>query len=349
MSFDARCPYCRLKVKKVPDVRLGSNMQCVRCHNTFMIEPIEGTAAPSGGIAAKHSMTIASLVKEISPSAPAPAPGEGGTAPTLERRPANYPGLASFVLACFAVFAGTLLHSSMIIVLAGLLALLLGISGLLFPLPKQSRPILPAAGIAVSVPAMVVAAFLPRWAGLEPLISSAQVDDRYREAVIALSGKGAARRAAKGETNWADAREDALLHGDVRLRVRSAVVAPPQFEPVPGQTPPREPYLVIGLRITNAGISRQVPYSSWGWTPERPVLRDNHGKTIAEKSFPPDWIVKGRATKATIPPGKWLDDVLVFEPPSGSIDYLRLELPGAAVGTEGQLRMQIPKEMIRFR
>jgi hypothetical protein len=349
MPFDARCPYCRLKVKKVPDKHLGNSMDCVRCRNSFMLEPMEGSAAPPGA-AQKPPPTVASLVKEIPQDAPAPV--TDGPHPLVQRPPANNLGLVSFVLACFGVFGGTVMHAGLVAFVLCVLALLLGIAGLVHPVPKHSRPFLPAAGVAVSLPAVLIAAFVPRWAGMNPLWNTSRSADRDREAVIALTAKGTQRRTAKGETTWADASRDALLHGDVRLRVRSAVVGPVEFDPVAGQKPPAESCLVIGLRITNAGLGRKLPYKSWGRTSpdqDKPVLRDNNGKTIAEKSFPPGWNVKGQATTATVPPGKWIDDVLIFEAPDPGLDYLRLELPGGAAGTEGRLRMQIPKEMIRFR
>jgi hypothetical protein len=355
MPFDARCPYCRLKVKKVPDQRLGGSMECVRCHNTFVLEPMEGSqpqpAATSTGVApGKPPLTVAALVKEIPKDQPAPA--GAAAVPPSERRPPNYPGLASFVLACFAVCAGTALQTGMITFALGILALLLGIAGLVFPIPKKSRPVLPAAGLAVSLPAVLVAVFLPRWAGLSPIWERSRPSDRQGEAVIALSGRGGARRAAKGETVWVDASNDALLHGDVRLRVRSAVVGPAEFESAAGQKPPQEPCLVIALRITNAGIDRKLPYTRWGGTPgtrEGPQLRDNNGKVYPEKTFSPGWTVKGTTAQATLSAGKWIDDVLVFEAPPATIEHLRLELPGAAVGAEGRLHVEIPKKMIVFR
>jgi hypothetical protein len=354
MPFDARCPYCRLKVKKVPDQRLGGSMECVRCHKSFMLEPMEGSPpqaeTDSTGVAsAIPPLTVKSLVKEIPEEQPVPS--EQAAASVPERRPANYPGLASFVLACFAVCAGAVLHVGTVTFGLGIAALLLGIAGLVYPMPKRSRPILPAAGIAVSLSAILVAVFLPRWAGLSPVWNRSRPLEIDREAVIALTGRGGARPTAKGETTWVDASKDALLHRDVRLRVRSAVVGPADFEPLVGQKPPQERCLMIGLRITNAGIMRKIPYRNWGTAPvsqDRPLLRDNQGKEYAEKTFPPGWIVKGRATSAILAPGKGIDDVLVFEAPPPTVDYLRLELPGAAAGVDGQLHLEIPRQMIVF-
>jgi len=78
-------------------------------------------------------------------------------------------------------------------------------------------------------------------------------------------------------------------------------------------------------------------------------MRDDNGKSYALKSFPSGWIVKGSANDAAIPPGKSLDDVLVFEPPPATIRYLRLELPASAAGVNGKLQMELPRAVIFFR
>ncbi len=57
----------------------------------------------------------------------------------------------------------------------------------------------------------------------------------------------------------------------------------------------------------------------------------------------------GQFAKATIPPSKWVDDVLVFEGVPDRVEFLRLELPGEAVGAKGSFRLQIPAGMIATR
>jgi hypothetical protein len=84
-------------------------------------------------------------------------------------------------------------------------------------------------------------------------------------------------------------------------------------------------------------------------TEDGPVLRDGKGKSYRVKTFPLGWVVKGRAKAASIPPGKFLDDVLFFEAISQTVDSLSLELPGAPVGVEDKLKLEIPKHMIAFR
>ncbi len=386
MAFVALCSFCRLILRGVPDDRLGSSVECPRCRNSFTLAPVANPeavmarvrrvlphppppAAPATAVeepvspprTAVAEATAAKSVpadEQLQDDPPVLAPPVAEEVPEATPHPVpvpgfpNYPGLASFLLGCSAFLAGGVLHAGLATLALGLVGLLLGIIGLIFSSLTRTRRALPAAGLAVSLPALLLPVLVPSWLGLNPLSDPPRPTNRAGEAVISLSNRGGLRRATEGETLWADASRDALHHGDVRLRVSSARVGPADFMPVPGQEPPLDRCLLIGLRLTNAGVTRKMSYAGWdGGDPAQgqPVLRDNQGKTYAAKTFGPGWVVKGRARDATIPPGKFLDDVLAFEAPPGTIDYLRLELPAAAVGAEGKLQMEIPKHMIAFR
>jgi hypothetical protein len=269
--------------------------------------------------------------------------------PSPPSLPPDYPSLASFVLGCFAFLAAAILHAGLLTVTLGLAGLALGAFGLFVSSAKRDRRLLPASGLAVSLVAVLVAVLVPGWLSLRPLWDEPTPQVRGGPAALSLSGNDVFRRPAEGEVLRVDASRDALHYGDVRLRVRSAVVGFADFEPIPGKVPPREWCLVIGLRITNAGIARRLRYNGWGGAGEEPVLRDGQGKTYREKVFPPGWVVKGRAKAASIPPGKFLDAVVAFEAPRATVDALSLELPGAPVGVAGKLQVEIPKHMIAFR
>src|SRR5258708_5535656 len=79
----------------------------------------------------------------------------------------------------------------------------------------------------------------------------------------------------------------------------------------------------------------------------------------APEAFPPGgssggqawarpWRRRGRAVKAAeIPPAKWVDAFLVFEASASPTSYLRLELPGTAVGSMDNLQFRIPRAMVQ--
>jgi hypothetical protein len=121
-----------------------------------------------------------------------------------------------------------------------------------------------------------------------------------------------------------------------------------------GQTIPSDDrWLVIRVQIANTGASRRIDYQSWADGSKEPaahaaVLRDQAERLLRQRSFVPAGVV-GQVASGYVFPGKALDDVLVFEPPPGRFDYLRLELPLAALGDEGHVRLQLPRTMIKFR
>ena len=167
---------------------------------------------------------------------------------------------------------------------------------------------------------------------------------------------------ASDETEWVDAGTNAAQQDDVRVRVTSVVIGPVDFKEPPGAAgksqaslkaaqKKREKYLIIKLRISNAGAGRLIEYASWSHPSTkleagRVSLRDSAGKEHPLKVFPPEKEVLGQISKSSIPPTKWVDDVLVFEPPSGRVEFLRLELPGESVGNKSNFHLQIPGRMI---
>jgi len=391
MAFIAECTFCHVMLRGVPDNRVGSITECPRCHSSFTLAPmISPPAAALAGPSKVQATKTQTVTSAIAVNEPPPTPPAGlveaaparPTSPVLQleetvpiparpqnreavgerpvravprraalRRLPNYPGLASFLLGSFAFLAAAVLHLGLLTLALGFIGLLLGLLGLVFSSIIHSRRALSLAGLAVCLPALVLPILLPDWLGLAPLWGPRKPPDHGANAAIALSG-GSLRRAPDGEPAWVDASRDALLHGDVRLRVSSARAGAADFEPVLGRETPVERCLTIGLRLTNAGVLSKLPYSGWSGRPQtedQPVLRDNQGKTYPEKTFQPVWVVRGRAKAGSIPSGKFLDEVLVFEAPPATIKYLRLELPASVVGGQGQLQMEIPRHMVFFR
>jgi hypothetical protein len=368
MAFVARCSFCHLILREVPEHHLGTSVECPRCANSFTLAPATDAVAVASrstqaeppadderpSLPPKTALTELPRTETTRPVSRAEAETSLLGEPETEEPPAaaprftNYPGLASFLLGCFAFLVGAVLRAGLATLVLGLLGLLLGVLGLFFAWLIPTRRILPVAGVAVSLPALLLPLIWPGLLGFLPLGGPVRPTNREGDAAMSLSGVGGLRHATEGETLWVDASHDALHHGDVRLRITSAVVGPVHFEPVQGKPPPGDRCLVIGLRITNAGIMRKLTYKGWAGG-EPPMLRDDKGKSYALKAFGAGWVVKGSAPSATIPPGKSHDDVIVFEPPPSGVAYLRLELPAAAVGAEGRLRMEIPRQMIAYR
>jgi hypothetical protein len=101
------------------------------------------------------------------------------------------------------------------------------------------------------------------------------------------------------------------------------------------------------MRIHNAGVSRTLKYTSWSEAGLAVAsLQDNRGKGYSLRKPAVTAAIPGHVSSATVAPGKFANDVLAFEAPDTEIDFLRLELPGAALGATGTFRFEIPRSMI---
>jgi hypothetical protein len=77
-----------------------------------------------------------------------------------------------------------------------------------------------------------------------------------------------------------------------------------------------------------------------------PTLTDNFGNGYKQVNFGLGSRVDGQVHSESIYPGKAISDLLVFEKPLDTAQYLLLELPAKNFGGQGRLRFKIPKSMI---
>ena len=78
------------------------------------------------------------------------------------------------------------------------------------------------------------------------------------------------------------------------------------------------------------------------------AVKDNFGNSYKRFTIGLGEEIPGQIVAETsIYPEKTVEDLLVFEPPLENIEYLHLELPAAACGMTGALRLEIPASMIR--
>lgn len=109
--------------------------------------------------------------------------------------------------------------------------------------------------------------------------------------------------------------------------------------------------LSITLSIKNVSQKKKIQYAGWSGTdsflPENvALLRDDFDNAYKRVGFGFSTHIVGQISNESIYPGKEVSDVLVFEPPIGTVASLRLELPAGAFGGTGRLRLEIPKDMI---
>jgi hypothetical protein len=250
----------------------------------------------------------------------------------------------------------------------GGLGFLLGVIGGIVALCRSGRGIgFPITGSAINSMAVIVAFF---WLGLAKITHDAldqttkAIDQASKEAnatnqkiddvekkLEAQSGSDNPPTPKVEEVEWTDARK-IVRQGDVLVAISSVTIDQVQLESILGERSlSNDKLLVIRLRIGNAGQTRKIDYESWGDNSQLfdrhvPSLWDNFDNSYRRATFDLGTRVQGQVSSESIHPGTSVEDVLVFEQPLDRISYLRLELPASAFGGKGQLRFQIPNDVI---
>jgi hypothetical protein len=106
------------------------------------------------------------------------------------------------------------------------------------------------------------------------------------------------------------------------------------------------------LEVTNRSQNRKVEYQSWlgrdfTFDRDHATLEDNFGNHYKRINFGIGTELVGHVESESVYLGKSVEDVLVFELPVDSIEYLDLELPAKNFGGEGMLKLRIPRSMIK--
>jgi hypothetical protein len=294
-----------------------------------------------------------------------PSPEEEGDeqeAPP-KRGPVNHYALASLLIGSLALIWVSIPILKILPLILGALGLFTGILGLAAYSHLRKGKIWSITGLSASLLASSLCAIgLIRAGSYKPTENRLTQIPLHNPIPLADS-----RGTPEVDSEWVDASKNAVQQGDVRVRLVSITVCPVDFveapgaakspkgtSPTTGQKKPREKYVVINLRISNAGAGQLIQYTSWSHpsatTNLHPVeLQDASGKKYPLKVFPAGKDVVGQVANASIPPTKWADDVLVFERVPDRVEFLRLELPGESVGSKSSFHLQIPGRMIAFR
>jgi hypothetical protein len=243
---------------------------------------------------------------------------------------------------------------------------------------------LPIAGSVVSLAAVVIGVFWVARPGPFLATTSGQNGpDQATSATGNTPGPEANNVAPRGlseekDAPWVDASNGPIQHGDVRVQLTSVTLRNVRIRDVLGEesvSPTKN--LTFGLLIENTSITRRIDFLGWSGaaaqtltlaelsagaggskpggtdTPSAPdrnaaSLTDNLGRTYQRIGLYLGAQIPGQVrTPTALPPGKRLEDLLVFEPLLDKIEFLRLTLPAAAFGDTGVLRLHIPKAMIR--
>ncbi len=166
-------------------------------------------------------------------------------------------------------------------------------------------------------------------------------------AVGAATGKSPP---ADQKADWVDAAKVSIQQENVRVRVRSVVVdflTGKDFRDFKS----KDKALKITIAITNTDQNRKLDYRGWGGSEtsladDAPHLSDSFVNTYKRVHFGLASRIDGQIVSKSIYPGESVDDLLVYEKPVRSVEYLLLELPASNFGGTGKLRFRIPSAMI---
>ncbi len=385
MSISVTCSACGQKLK-VADAAAGKRGKCPKCGGLVQIpdsempcEVVEPIPLRRAEPAVVQRVYAAPITAAPAPVATAPPP-----VPTvnvkLPRRGSSL-GIAACILGILAFLICWVPLIGLVGVPLSALGLLLGIIGLLVAFFRKGAGIgFPIAGSAISGLALFVAigSTLATGKALEAGAKSMQAalneGQRTNQEVIPAAGPKAANRtatpqarqprntppaappgrAAEPEEQWASA-TDAVKQGDITVRITAVKSGKVALKSGFGDSESEsvDALLAIEVLITNTGANKKVEYHTFMGRDfsigrDYASLHDNFDNTYKRIGFGMSKPV-GANESESIYPGKSITDVLVFEIPIDTAEYLKLELPAQSFGGTGLLRFRIPASMIQKR
>ena len=155
-------------------------------------------------------------------------------------------------------------------------------------------------------------------------------------------------------TQWTPATQVVQL-GDMRVAIeRISVGSVPlkqKYIASGGTTGANEAYLVVTVSMTNTSSNRKLSYKTWEGEQfdlgrNYATAMDDAGNVYKRVNFGTMAVDGQISDEQSIYPGASLEDVLVFEKPVYSAKFIHLELPAGNFGGEGEIRFNIPEEML---
>jgi hypothetical protein len=286
-----------------------------------------------------------SKAKHQPDAAPTPAPDPTAApdaAPTSAVRAVAHDlglvfGLAALILVGPAMLVSQVPYGRVI----GLVLAAVGFVAGLLSLGGEGRAKL-AGGVAMGAHVLVAVflLFLPSWLGLEEW--GGPPPEEVKGPVAVEHGTGVPLSA--GPTDWIDAARSSWEYKDTRVTLRSALGPVVLTGPKDAKRTTKEPYLQLVVQVANVGAAREIPLSGWaaGQGVESVRVTDSAGKTLLPATFDGGFAPaeRGRPVPRALP-GHASEVALVYTAPTPRSEYVRVQLPGAAVGAADDIRFRI--------
>jgi hypothetical protein len=252
-----------------------------------------------------------------------------------------YVVLIAFTFAGLALSASWLPSGGVIGVGLSLIGFFLALLGLLV----GQRRVLAGGAVLFNLLVVVVILAMPGLLGLPDWSSPPLVDDSRQVKAISIDD------ATISSSEWVDVSKAAWQRDGVRVSIRAASVGKVDLigpNKLTRRTDAK--FLRLSIRVANEGASRAVEFHGWSGSatlPVAPRLSDSTGKALAAiKNFETNFHPDGQAQTTVLLPGKSAGDLLIFELPPRQVEYLRLELPGSAIGDVEPIKLHIPRSWI---
>jgi hypothetical protein len=363
----AICPYCRAGGVRAPNTALGSSATCPKCKSSFTIIPADDIppdwdkpTAPKPALQ-KKSPLEETRVTAAMPDVTEPSP----VLPAEKRKPLAKPQAATVTPQAaeaeaeaepraphdlgmmFALVALILVGPAMLatllpfgrfvaVALAGV-----GLVGGLLCLGAEGKARLAGAGAAfLHFLTLVIVIFLPSWLNLDTW-SGAPAPEGPKGPQAIEHGTGTMKPVSPND--WIDASKSSWQFQDTRVTVRSAVGPAELHGPKDAKRTTKEQYLCLTIQVRNVGFEREIPLSDWAAGPSADGIRvtEANGKPLAPATWEAGWTLPDRGKPASrAVPGHGSEVVLVFIAPPAKTDFVRVQLSGAAIGVQDEIKFR---------
>lgn len=271
--------------------------------------------------------------------APAPAPSQEA-APEEEREPRDVGmvlSLVALILVGPAMLATLFPYGRFVAVVLAAVGL---VGGLLCLGAEGRARRFAAAASALHFFVLVLVIFLPSWLDLDPWRGRPQAEGPKGPQMVE-HGTGA--KGPVSPDTWLDAAKHSWLFQDAQVTARASVGPAELTGPKDAKRTTKEQYLYLTLQVRNAGFDREIPLSAWaaGQGAEGVRVTDANGKALAPASFPEGWAPERGKPASRAVPGHGSEVVLLFAAPPAKTDHVRVQLSGAALGVQEEIKFRV--------
>lgn len=372
IRFD--CPACG-KSLKVADDLAGKVGKCPACGERMKVPTLTPVIAQSFVSSEPPKSPVSAHAQLVETPLIVPVQDVRGVRPFRGRQPSKAShslGIASLILGVLAFLICWVPLLGLLGLPLSLLGILLGGIGTLIALFRKGSGIgFPIAGTALSLLSAITVVAITGAAATAVHQLGKAIDESSSKAVathqmvvpkvtseppkaglVLPDSAEAETEKATPEAEWVDA-QNAVQQGDLQLKVSMVAIGHvPLEDSFSSDSKSQHELLMVNLELMNTSEIKKIDYRTWSgadvsFRRDYATVVDNFGNSYKRIDFGFSSHPVGAVQRSeSIYPNKTITDVLVFEMPIDTIEFLRLELPAESFGGTGMLRLEIPKSMI---